>query len=368
MYDQTEQMYTQQTDQMYDQQIEYMSNIPETEPDNEEIYDSDDQEEQREYMSNMPETEPDDEEIYDSDDQEEQREYMSNMPETEPDDEEIYDSDDQEEQREYMSNMPETEPDDEEIYDSDDQEEQREYMSNMPETEPDDEEIYDSDDQEEQREYMSNMEHDDQEIDDSDDDQEEMTNTDNVRQTNKFPSGFDGYNSFANVAPTQNNVAQSAYCVAQKSTSYPILPNSTSRPNINTTYPSPINMKDAYASVNPVQPAIMHAPAPTRVVEKMANTPTIKMYNFNTSWCGWSTKFQPEWDKFMANVNSDNSLNGVVEVKDVKCDNDDNKQLAIDNNVQGYPTVVIINKGVSSHYTGPRTVEGLKEALRNMLK
>ena len=95
---------------------------------------------------------------------------------------------------------------------------------------------------------------------------------------------------------------------------------------------------------------------------------SIKMYNFNTEWCGWSKKFQPEWDAFMANVKSDNTLNSIVEVKDVKCDNDNNKELCADNNIQGFPTVVINVNGNNSKYDGPRTSEALMKKLKDLLK
>lgn len=96
------------------------------------------------------------------------------------------------------------------------------------------------------------------------------------------------------------------------------------------------------------------------------NTPTIKMYNYNTSWCGWSKRFQPEWDTFMNNVNTDSTLSSMVEVKDVKCDNDVNKQLCASAGVEGYPTVVISVNGVSSHYEGERTATALMDKLNQL--
>ena len=95
---------------------------------------------------------------------------------------------------------------------------------------------------------------------------------------------------------------------------------------------------------------------------------SIKMYNFNTEWCGWSKKFQPEWDAFTSNVKSDNTLNTLVEVIDVKCDNDNNKELCADNNIQGFPTVVINVNGNNIKYDGPRTSEALMKKLKDLLK
>ena len=65
----------------------------------------------------------------------------------------------------------------------------------------------------------------------------------------------------------------------------------------------------------------------------------IKVFNFNTSWCGWSKKLQPEWDKFRQLI-IDNNLNHI-EVYDIKCDNDSNSQLCKEYNVPGYPYIVI---------------------------
>ena len=65
----------------------------------------------------------------------------------------------------------------------------------------------------------------------------------------------------------------------------------------------------------------------------------IKVFNFNTSWCGWSKKLQPEWDKFRQLI-IDNNLNHI-EVYDIKCDNDSNSQLCKEYDVRGYPYIVI---------------------------
>ena len=104
-------------------------------------------------------------------------------------------------------------------------------------------------------------------------------------------------------------------------------------------------------------------------IEQFTQDPekSIKVYNFNTSWCGWSKKFQPEWDLFMSKINSDPILNNLVEVKDIKCDNDDNKQLCIDNEVYGYPTVIINVDGKGTKYEGPRTSDDLMDAVNKII-
>jgi hypothetical protein len=85
----------------------------------------------------------------------------------------------------------------------------------------------------------------------------------------------------------------------------------------------------------------------------------IKVYNFNTSWCGWSRKFQPEWDKFDEKVKNDNKLSSRVRVYDVKCDNEDNNSICSKNDIPGYPFVLVVKNGVKTPYKGERTSSAL---------
>lgn len=104
---------------------------------------------------------------------------------------------------------------------------------------------------------------------------------------------------------------------------------------------------------------------PTTIEEKKekfsnATNSKLKIFNFNTEWCGWSKRFQPEWDKFTQMVKEDSNLNSKVEVFDVKCDSPDKKQMCEAYNVPGYPYVIIENNGIRTPYKGERTAEGLK--------
>ncbi len=103
----------------------------------------------------------------------------------------------------------------------------------------------------------------------------------------------------------------------------------------------------------------------TEVKEKFANEPTpsdkpiIKILNFNTEWCGWSRKFQPEWDAFMEYVkNSSNNLTHV-QALDVKCDNESNKDICEEYKVPGYPYVIVEVNGSRKSYEGERTKDAL---------
>ena len=96
--------------------------------------------------------------------------------------------------------------------------------------------------------------------------------------------------------------------------------------------------------------------------EKFADTSDkkIKIFNFNTELCGWSKRFQPEWEKFAEAVKSDSMLNNKVEVFDVKCDNSKNNTMCEEYNVPGYPYVVAEINGTRIPYEeGERTASAL---------
>ena len=90
-------------------------------------------------------------------------------------------------------------------------------------------------------------------------------------------------------------------------------------------------------------------------IEKFTQNNKTKVFNFNTLWCGWSKKFQPEWDKFSESVKN----NPNIETIDVKCDNPDNEQMCKDYNVPGFPYVIIEKDNVKTPYEGPRTAEAM---------
>jgi thiol-disulfide isomerase/thioredoxin len=95
--------------------------------------------------------------------------------------------------------------------------------------------------------------------------------------------------------------------------------------------------------------------------EKFANSTIskLKIFNFYTSWCGWSVKFQPEWNEFAKAVKADSKLSSKVDVIDVKCDNPENEKLCEKYQVPGYPYVVVDNNGKHEAYSGERTAKAL---------
>jgi hypothetical protein len=94
--------------------------------------------------------------------------------------------------------------------------------------------------------------------------------------------------------------------------------------------------------------------------EKFAEIPKtkIKVFNFNTSWCGWSRRFQPEWDKFSNKVKSEPKLSHI-ETFDVKCDVSNNESMCEKYRVPGYPYIVIETNGKTNQYNGERTADAL---------
>jgi len=87
--------------------------------------------------------------------------------------------------------------------------------------------------------------------------------------------------------------------------------------------------------------------------------PIIKIFNFNTEWCGWSKRFQPEWNSFMDYVKNPNNNLTHIQAFDVKCDNENNKNICEKYRVPGYPYVIIEVNDTRISYEGERTKDAL---------
>jgi len=201
----------------------------------------------------------------------------------------------------------------------------------------------------------------------------------------EYPTGYDT-TEYACANPDQVVSHESVNQVVPRATVNQVVPHETVNqvvPHATDNHVVPyatVNQDAPYATVNQVVPnptvnqyVTRQNELPDNIVSKIQNltkksVSPIKMYNFNTTWCGWSKKFQPVWDNFARKVKSDNT-NNHVEVIDVKCDNKDDpkiKKLCEEYNIKGYPTVVISANGKSTHYNGERTVEALMKALENV--
>lgn len=96
-------------------------------------------------------------------------------------------------------------------------------------------------------------------------------------------------------------------------------------------------------------------------VDSNQQSKKISVYNFNTTWCGWSRKFQPEWDSFANHMKDPKNNVNNIEVKDIKCDDNDkqNDEMCTKYNVPGYPYIVFDIEGVHKPYEGERTADAL---------
>ena len=94
------------------------------------------------------------------------------------------------------------------------------------------------------------------------------------------------------------------------------------------------------------------------------NSNLIKVYNFNTSWCGYSVRFQPEWEKFEKEIELIDNLN--IKAFDIKCDNTNNKQMCDDYEIPGFPSVIIEKDGKKINYNGLRTAVAIIETITNL--
>ena len=95
-------------------------------------------------------------------------------------------------------------------------------------------------------------------------------------------------------------------------------------------------------------------------------TKVLKVFNFNTTWCGYSVRFQPIWDEFSKKMKNRTDIHTF----DIKCDNQEDekvKELCDRYQVRGYPTVVFEKDGKIIHFDDDRTVKKLESKSKSML-
>ena len=91
------------------------------------------------------------------------------------------------------------------------------------------------------------------------------------------------------------------------------------------------------------------------------NTP--KIINFNTSWCYWSKKIQPVWEQL-----TDGMKGKDIEVLDVKCDLDENREICDRYQVEGFPTIKLIVGNNILDYNGDRSLDDLSKFIQTNVK
>tara|TARA_B100001093_G_scaffold519419_1_gene608388 strand:- start:2444 stop:3184 length:741 start_codon:yes stop_codon:yes gene_type:complete len=95
----------------------------------------------------------------------------------------------------------------------------------------------------------------------------------------------------------------------------------------------------------------------------------IQIYNFHTTWCGFSRSFAPEFKKFEEHVKNNPKYKDVDAI-DFLCD-DTNDLNVIEKTekyqIEGYPTVIFDIKGKFHTYEGPRTMDSIIAHLDKLL-
>ena len=100
-----------------------------------------------------------------------------------------------------------------------------------------------------------------------------------------------------------------------------------------------------------------------KIVNITNNDSTPKIINFNASWCYWSKKLQPVWDNL-----TDSMKNKDIEVLDIKCELDENKELCNRYQIEGFPTIKLIVGNNVIDYEGERSYEGLTRFINTNVK
>lgn len=91
-----------------------------------------------------------------------------------------------------------------------------------------------------------------------------------------------------------------------------------------------------------------------------------RLYFFYTEWCGWSKKAQPEWKKLEATVGASPYF-GKTKVELVPVNAEENRALADEYEVEGYPTILLERKEGITPFTKRVTYDNLLMFLRQSL-
>ena len=91
-----------------------------------------------------------------------------------------------------------------------------------------------------------------------------------------------------------------------------------------------------------------------------------RLYFFYTTWCGWSKKAMPEWEKIEA-ILQKTPVFGTTKVKPISVDAEQDRKLADTYEVEGYPTILLETADGITHFQKRVTSEGLLQFLRQTL-
>ena len=81
-------------------------------------------------------------------------------------------------------------------------------------------------------------------------------------------------------------------------------------------------------------------------------------------WCGHCKKIKPTWDKVSEKVNKDDDLKMVK----INCGEGtpEQKKIMSKYDVDGYPTILIVDNGKATPYEGDRTEEALLKQIKQL--
>ena len=91
-----------------------------------------------------------------------------------------------------------------------------------------------------------------------------------------------------------------------------------------------------------------------------------RLYFFYTTWCGWSKKAQPEWDKVKAAIQA-KPIFGTTKVDPIEVDAEQDRKLADLYEVEGYPTILLETSEGLSQYQKRVSSDGVLQFLRQSL-
>ncbi len=89
-----------------------------------------------------------------------------------------------------------------------------------------------------------------------------------------------------------------------------------------------------------------------------------KLVLIYADWCGHCKKMKPTWDKVSEKVNKEDELKMVK----INCGEGTpaQKKLMADYDVDGYPTILIVDNGKATPYDGDRTEEALLKQVKQL--
>lgn len=80
---------------------------------------------------------------------------------------------------------------------------------------------------------------------------------------------------------------------------------------------------------------------------------------FHAPWCGHCQRLKPTWEQLVKKHSGDST----VAIKSVDCDKEPAK--AKENDVQGFPTIILFKGGQKKVFSGERTLEGIESFINS---